>query len=698
MVISPRMQQILMVLLQEEEPMAVNKLAERIGVSKRTIQRELADADRILKGTALHFASKTGLGVWIQGEPEEKKRLLEEFSAEDAFDATNREERRKRLTLEILKDKGLKKIFYYSSLFGVSESTIGSDLKVIEKWLAEYNLQVVRKPGSGVVIQGQERDYRRAIRIFIDENLDTKAIRDAYDSEEEKELPLLGKHNDMISQILNEDVLSRVIHCISDMEDKRVWNLTESSFVGLVLHISISINRIQKGEIVEESFPDREVQREEDADYQLAMEIVQELEREFEITIPQMEISYICLHIKGAKHTNIPWDEDKTLEQGRRELLGLINELIDAFDPDIAFELKQDEEFIQGILAHLQPTMVRLRNHMRIANPVLQDIKQDYGETFANCQRAVKVLENWLGMPVPEEETGFLTIHFGAALVRLEGRRENLRKVYVGVVCASGIGISRLMMTKLEKTFKDRVILNAYGKNDITPYIASRIDFFVTSIPLNMTDHVVVEVNPLLNQQDMEQIGEQIYHFERMPQPQTLDRQDAFSVELDRVNLLAMQIKTIIRYLEVHEVDAKITFTELLQEIGDEMSPYADRSEIIREDLLRREKLGTQIFAEFGFALLHTRTSGVVRPGVSVWRAAFAHSFQDESLKGIGLVIVMLLPDDENRKVNSDILGYLSSILIEDYQFLETLQNVDEESVKDAVSDSLRQYFVKQLK
>lgn len=696
MAMSPRMQQILLVLLQEKEPIAVNRLAEAIGVSKRTIQRELAYADRALKDSPLEFASKTGLGVWIQGTQEEKQTLLEELSKEEAYDASNRDERRKRLMLEILKDKGLKKIFYYSSLFGVSESTIGSDLKVIEKWLSEYDLKVVRKPGSGVEIQGKEQDYRRAIRVFIDENLDTQVIRESYEKEELEEKRLQAIRSNMVTQVLNEDVLTRVVRCITAMDDRRVLNLTENSYVGLVLHISIAINRILKDAIIEEEEQKGWEQPEQDEDYHLAQFIVQELEQEFEIHIPEREVSYICLHIKGAKHINIPWQYGgKTVEIEKKELLGLVNDLIDAYDKEIAFELKQDEEFIQGLLAHLRPTFVRLRNHMKIANPVLEDIKRDYHEVFERCRKAGKVLEDCLQAPVPEEEIGFLTIHFGAALVRLEGRKESRRKVYIGVVCASGIGISRLMLTKLEKFFKDRVSLTAYGKKDITPYIVSRTDFFVTSISLDLPEAVIVEVNPLLNQQDMELIGQQVYHFERIPRPSV--KQDDFTLELDQVNLLAMQIKMIIRYLEIHEISEDLTFHDVLRSIGDTMSPYADRSGIIQEDLMERERLGTQIFAEFGFALLHTRTRGVIRPCVSAWRTEPGKAFQDPAFKGISLVLVMLLPDDENRKINSEILGFLSSCLIEDIEFLELFLRGSQEEVRSAVSDCLRRFFMKQL-
>ena len=156
--------------------MAVKELAEKVGVSKRTVQREM-EGISYFPGYEVTLESKTGKGVWVEGTPEEKKRLLEELKGSDSYDVSNREERRKRLVLEILKDKGLKKLFYYASQFQVSEATISSDLEAVEGWLNAQHLTIVRKPGSGIEISGSEKDYRKAIRAFIEENLDTKMLK-----------------------------------------------------------------------------------------------------------------------------------------------------------------------------------------------------------------------------------------------------------------------------------------------------------------------------------------------------------------------------------------------------------------------------------------------------------------------------------------------------------------------------------------
>ena len=694
MEMTTRMKQILQLLLQESAAVSVKYLAEQIGVSRRTVQRELESVGASLKGYELTFVSKTGVGIWIEGSEEEKKRLLAACSAGNDYDVSNREERRKRLILEILKEKGLRKLYYYSSKFEVSEATVSADLEAVEGWLAHYGLIVRRKPGSGISIAGSEENYRRAIRGFIDENIDTGIMKEVYgeDGYDLSSYRFLKKSS--IGQILNNDIVQRVMDSMTRVGHNRVLTLTENSYVGLVIHISIAINRIRKNEVVEydenwkQDLP-------EDEDYALAELIVKELEREFAIDIPQVEISYICLHLKGAKHEKIQWNQDAQIEMENKELQQLVNDMIDAYDARQAYLMKQDDGFIQALLAHLQPTLIRLVYGMQIQNPVLEDIKVSYPDIYSRCEKVAQVLEAYTGKAVPEQEIGFLTVHFGAAMVRLEGRKEKIRKVQAGVICSSGIGISRLMSSKLEKLFHGRMEITAYGKHDITPYIMSRTDFFISTIPIEQPDIPTVFVNALLNDEDIEQIRHMIRKYERMPKKQK--EADEFSMQLEEINLVASQINTVIKYMELFRVDNQISFGELLIAIGEKMSPYSDCQEIIREDILRREQIASQVFAEFGFALFHARTKGVMRPAFSICMTKDLGAFADAYFKGIRIVFVMLAPVDGNAKINGDIMGYISSMLIEEYEFMDVVLKGDVQEIRNALSRNLKKYFNKYI-
>lgn len=692
---TPRMQQILLALLRETEAISVSELAKNIQVSKRTVQRELEYFPKALKKYHIRFASKTGTGVWLEGEAGDKETLRLMLEQDDTPDISNRSERRKRLVLEILKDKTLKKLYYYGELFGVSEATVSSDLEAVEGWFQSYGLQIVRKPGYGVFIEGSEKDFRGALRAFIDENLNSQMVEDMYADRGADIAQFVGEKSEKnIYHILDQEILKRVTACILRIRDKRILNLTENSYMGLVIHVTIAVNRILASEIIEENEGLLE-SLQLDSDYELAERIAGELETDFGIVIPRIEKVYICLHIKGAKVQQIALDEEsrKDLSESR-QLWDVVNEMIDCYDKDIAYLLKQDEEFvIEGLIAHLKPTLVRLANGMKIQNPLLEQIKVQYSEIYTRCLQVADVLKRHYGYEVPEAEIGFLAIHFGAAKVRLESRRESRRKVDLGIVCASGIGISRLLSSKIQQCFAGRVEVDTYGMMDLTPYVLEKKDFFVSTMPLKETADVIY-VSPLLNQADLDRIRDKVSRYECMPKEKENRK---FTRQLDQVNYMAVQIKTIIAQMGYLKVDPDITPDGLLEAISQEQTPYEERQLMIREDLLKRESINTQVFPEFGFALFHARTRGVMRPSFAVCvtreREAYTHPY----FKGISAVVVMLLPMEDHVAENRALLGHLSETLVEEELFLETILGGGKEEVRELLEGYLKQFFDRYL-
>ena len=53
----------------------------------------------------------------------------------------------------------------------------------------------------------------------------------------------------------------------------------------------------------------------------------------------------------------------------------------------------------------------------------------------------------------------------------------------------------------------------------------------------------------------------------------------------------------------------------------------------------------------------------------------------------------MLLPVDDNIKINSEILGFISSSLIEDYDFLMGMAEWEKGIVEQSLSKQLRKFF-----
>ena len=156
---------------------------------------------------------------------------------------------------------------------------------------------------------------------------------------------------------------------------------------------------------------------------------------------------------------------------------------------------------------------------------------------------------------------------------------------------------------------------------------------------------------------------------------------------------MAVQIKTVIKDLLVMKLDNYISFEEVLVAISEKLTPYSDGRRMIQEDIIKREKLSSQVYAPFGFALLHSRTKGVIKPSFSICLAKDLGKFYHPYFQEIDVIIVMLLPEDDHVEENGMILGCISSMLIEEENFLRTIRQGEKEEIRSLVSGYLKRFF-----
>lgn len=154
---TPRMQQILQRLLSEEDFVSEQALADDLGISKRTVQRELDGTAGALASYGLQLQRKKKAGLKLIGPADGKEKLTANLQTASAMDFTDKHNRRRYLLFEILRDRTPKKLFYYSQLLGVSEATAASDLESLTPWLQKNNLAVLKKQGYGVVLTGSRK-------------------------------------------------------------------------------------------------------------------------------------------------------------------------------------------------------------------------------------------------------------------------------------------------------------------------------------------------------------------------------------------------------------------------------------------------------------------------------------------------------------------------------------------------------------
>ena len=687
---TPRIQQILKILLSSGGPVSKQEIADELGVSKRTVQREFEYLELCIRKYHLGLENLKGKGVEIRGNAEDIDRLRENLGGETYPDAADRDGRRRRLLFELLRDRTPRKLFYYSQLLGVSEATAGSDMDALCPWLEESHLGIVRRPGYGVILEGDERDYRDAMRRFIEE---TAGRSDAYSNGDiTGEIfaeALLDAADSGIYSLLEGDTVRRVDKVLRELNEPKVLQLADSAYAGLVIHISIVIERLRQGAALK-SIPPEMGNLEFWDDYDLAVRILEAMEKEFEITIPRGELSYVLLHIRGAKMAYTGEEMEFPADMGDDKLLPMIDRMIDVYDKSIANELKEDEEFLRGLLVHLRPVLIRLSTGLRIHNPILEDIKQEYADIFESCRRASYVITQETGYEVNEEEVGFLAMHFGAAQERVRENKLFTRKVNIGIVCASGFGVARLMMTRLKDKLGNRAILKAYGKGEINKYVISGTDFFVSTMNLDQLPVDYLQVSPLIPPKDLVKIEYKLEDYSHIKREATAT---PFNRRLDEAYFFIREIKSIIRRYRRMETSENIRFRELLQFLTMQVTDSLHAAAALRDGIEERERLNSQIFPDLGIALLHCRSGAVREPVFISCTPRGTGNFKDPYFKGIRVALLMAMPVDDDRKMHAEVLGSISGAMVTNPYFLHKIKTGREDEIRAELAKELKCFF-----
>ena len=687
---TPRIQQILKILLTRKEPVSKQEIADELGVSKRTVQREFEYLELCIRKYQIGLVNQKGKGVVLKGTKENLSKLSDRLGGQQYPDAADRDGRRRRLLFELLRDRTPRKLFYYSQMLGVSEATAGSDMDALCPWLEESHLGIVRRPGYGVILEGDERDYRDAMRRFIEE---TAGQSDAYSSGditgEVFAEALLDAADSGIYSLLEGDTVRRVDKVLRGMNEPKILQLADSAYAGLVIHISIVIERLQQGAALK-SVPPEMGNLEFWDDYDLAVRILEAMEKEFGISIPRGELSYVLLHIRGAKMAYTGEEREFPSDLGDDKLLPMIDRMIDVYNEGIAEELKEDEEFLRGLLVHLRPVLVRLSTGLRIHNPILEDIKEEYAEIFDACRRASKVITEETGYEVNEEEVGFLAMHFGAAQERVRENNQYTRKVNIGIVCASGFGVARLMMTRLKDKLGEKAILKAYGKGEINKYVISGTDFFVSTMNLDQLPVDYLQVSPLIPPRDLVKIEYKLEDYSHIRRDTTAT---PFNRRLDEAYFLIREIKSIIRRYRKMETSETIRFRELLQFLTMQVTDSLHAAAALRDGIEERERLNSQIFPDLGVALLHCRSGAVREPVFISCTPRGGGNFKDPYFKGIRAALLMAMPVDDDRQMHAEVLGSISGAMVTNEYLLRMIKTGREDEIRAELARELKCFF-----
>lgn len=709
LLITSRIKQILEIICNTSDSITIKKIAKRLGVSTRTILREMPTVEKWLKVNDFELIKKPRVGIKLVATLEDKKRFKSLLDSELVEKTFTPEERQSLIISELLEKKEPTKLFYFSTIFKVSEATISHDLDKVEGWVKKNKLTLVRKPGLGVYMTGNEKAFRKAMINLLYENLDGNQILNII----RQNLTTIGKPQKSIEintknrlmNLIDKEIIREIEMTIHDAEGNLEYNLTDSSYAGLIVHLALAIQRIKNNEKITMQ-DDILTELIHSNEYEIAEKIANQISKSINVEIPNDEIGYITMHLKGSKMRNGAYKNDfKDIDEfilGNFELTKLVNQMIKIAETESGYYLKDNESLLVGLVSHLRPTISRLKMNLDIRNPLLSKIKEMYPEIFEISKKCAKVINQRFNVEMPEAEMGFIAMHIGAAIEKKRQLRSTTNRIYnVVVACTSGIGTSKLLATRLKKEFKNLRIADTVSTIQIKEQWLkeNRIDLIISTVYVEEGSVPTVNVNPLLLEADVVKIQSTLEKLGTHSE-NTFDIIYKPDCDLkERACALKEYGEGVFEILEGFFFEDNLNvgnIHELIKHISDLLGKNKEAIDMIKNDLKAREKHGSTILSGKEIILLHCRTKGVSTLKLGIVRLNnkepifCLNSNGDE--ERIKTAVVMMTPFDKTRR-HLEVISEISRSMIDEPKFIDTLVKGASEDIYDDVNRILNRFL-----
>lgn len=693
MTLNSRSKEIIVYLCQQSDFVTYKQIGQVIDVSARTVIREMPLVDGWLKPHGISVIKKSRHGVRLDANAETRKTLLQMLVHQSVEKIYTQKERHDLILLELLQTEEPLKQYYFSSMLQVSEATVSHDLDKIEERVKDYSLRLSRKPGYGIQLIGREKDRRKLmVNVFYDYLSKEQLVALTRESIDQDLLitRMVSQTSQRLLDLVSRENLILIERIVRDIARDHQVQLAESAKIGLIVHLALAVERVKKDETItmqEDVF--EELNRSEE--FQVADLMLHRISEACGVDMPREEAGFITMHMKGSKMKAFA-GQSFDAELTNYQLVRLVGKVIRLAEQETGKSLDRDGQLRNGLVVHLKPALIRMRLQMEIRNPLLEKIKNDYGQYFDLAGKCQKPIEDFVGHPLPAEETGYLAMHLGAA-VEKEALLKR-RKARIVVTCTTGIGSSKMLAMRLEREIDDIEILEILPTMEIDEerLLGQSTDLLVSTVELKTKIPLVV-VSPILSVKEQEQVRDALAVLDLEPASSHQENPLMRRVEngvwtpaqlmawTEDIQSVAETVQDLVKEFWLQKIKAASVESIVDAYVLDKL-PAAIR-DLAKQRILEREVVGSTILENEEIILLHNKVESLQHLYVGVALLTDKVLYKD---KWIAAAVILLGPERMSQ-VQNESISAMSRGLIDSEKLIEAIRRQDQEEIKRAVGD-----------
>lgn len=689
MYIPARERALLLYLLETNQFVTIKDIASTLDVSERTIHRDLKGIDDALMSFHLKLETKKGQGIKLFGDSSDRTKLQKQLMKSHPLEYTKEERITIILTMLFSTSEPTKLIALASDL-NVTIATVSNDLDDVASQLQDYHLELVRKRGYGVIIQGKEEYKRAALKSLIARYIDPFEVVHLFKTKKNQETMTTDFIAERLLDFVNQETIVEIEANVEEVFKAFDIVLADNAYIGLVVHLALAVQRLKSGEKIHfDTKYLEEIQKYDE--FKVAELLIERLKKGLAIEMPLDEIGYITMHLLGAK---LRESEELTIaEDSAIDIAMQVRKLIQYVGQQYDTNFQNDSRLLSDLVTHLKPALFRIKRGMKIVNPLLQDVEEKYFKLMEVVASGVSL--TFPTLTFPRDEIGYLVMHFGAQLYQ-KIKAQNIKAL---VICSSGIGTARILATRLKQNFPEVTAVKTISMLSIQDVDISQFDMVLSTIKLHQFNHPYIIVSPMLLEDELVEIEKYISQISPLKEKalKKVEQGTNYQKRLSHLSKQAIITQAIVDHLQINSF-ASLTIDELIIQKCQalETQNMIEDSQTLADDLQARLDMGGLAIPELSMALFHTRSAVVKAPHFSVVNLENPIDLDGmDGQKQAVKTVLFMLANDSVSEDELTLLSYLSSLLIQDDSFVTLLHEGNTSKVKNYLAEIFYAYILK---
>lgn len=500
-----RQKQIIEILLEEEDYLAVSKIAEKMGLSSRTIRNELRQIKPLVEKMELDLEIKSGNGLLLHADPSRRlaaRSYLNQgfFSAKRNF-AYHPKDRQQYMMLRILTGEPPVKLEDLQQELFISRASAYNDLHQAQETLQSYKISIQRFSSDGIRVKGKERHIRTCLVDLLSS------------SDDEERFSKLFRHQAVdpgpLFPVLQMDAryLANYLRMLNTKPNLFSTDISITAKMRAILLLLISVKRYQTGHEVKLS--DELMQELKAAHAVSSTEFITEpIETYYHTSLSEVEKRYLQVFFLTLEGKYFSTKSDRIA--ARRQAQKFVKEWSKALSIDLSQDAVLLEDLERRILKTKAKYMFGIHSEFSQANEVFLE----YQEYFALVKKSLKTYEEEHGYQTSEEEV------YDLLLVLIASLKRQVSDLKVLLFCPSETSLIALLKEELKQNVQGLHIDFARNESQLIDRDLDSYDLLLTTSPIEWTGRgPVLLINPILRKKDLGRLQEILFQLRRQKLP-----------------------------------------------------------------------------------------------------------------------------------------------------------------------------------